>query len=618
MLSTRAAFHRLPLPAVVIVTLLLLTLPPAVYQITLAAPPAAPRENSEDQAAGSPAEPVDPATTDTPAPADADTPANRDLTASFSLHFVTDRSLAAHGGWTVRIAARNLTTAAVAGPLYLRVDQVTANGSSLLVTSGDLSAADGRACFRLLAAGKHVAPQAQTPPRTLRLEEPVQVVRLAAAGTRRARRPPARERRPAEQPQVQRTDTADAADGSDAEEAEEENQPRPLRPGTADDGQGLLLTGRVLQLSRDPAGDPQAGQPTAEEIQRINQVQERHVARLMDLKGVRGVGTGLGRSGRLVILVDVSVSPIPGLPRSLEGVPVEVRNFGPFSAHQQGAATEAAINPRARLSRPVPIGVQIAPLYNNRIPHVGSLGCLLRGSSSGDSDSLYLLSNHHVLLPQFNLDPDDLNGDILVTQSGSRRSRDVIGRVTAWNQIVSGRQWNVLDAAIAVTSASLVSPASPSVEQGGYGAPVGWLVRPRPGMRVVKYGRTTRLAEGEIVSVNHSTFVRYGGSVGTVRFRRQILVRGIDGPVSRGGDSGSVYVSLNEHSPVGLNFAGSGSGVYGVANPMSAVLQHFDVEVVGGQTATPDPPVRRPAPPAPVTPPARRRQPNRNVLFLFE
>ena len=71
------------------------------------------------------------------------------------------------------------------------------------------------------------------------------------------------------------------------------------------------------------------------------------------------------------------------------------------------------------------------------------------------------------------------------------------------------------------------------------------------GMAIKKSGRTTALTHGEILQIDVTADVDYGqGRV--ARFSDQLLA----GPMSEGGDSGSVVLDAHDRL-VGLLFAGS-------------------------------------------------------------
>ena len=91
-------------------------------------------------------------------------------------------------------------------------------------------------------------------------------------------------------------------------------------------------------------------------------------------------------------------------------------------------------------------------------------------------------------------------------------------------------------------------------------------------MAVRKSGRTTEFTEGEITVLNATVDVSYG--VGrTARFEDQV----VSGPMSQGGDSGSLLVAGDSLEAVGLLFAGSNQTT--IYNPIQAVLDCLEVMI---------------------------------------
>jgi hypothetical protein len=70
--------------------------------------------------------------------------------------------------------------------------------------------------------------------------------------------------------------------------------------------------------------------PSREDMERANEVKERHVGALMKLRGVHGVGVGFG--GRIVIYLDWTAGRMSDLPPNLDGVRVDVMRTDPIVA----------------------------------------------------------------------------------------------------------------------------------------------------------------------------------------------------------------------------------------------------------------------------------------------
>jgi predicted ATP-dependent Lon-type protease len=89
-------------------------------------------------------------------------------------------------------------------------------------------------------------------------------------------------------------------------------------------------------------------------------------------------------------------------------------------------------------------------------------------------------------------------------------------------------------------------------------------------MAVRKSGRTTGFTTGEITVIEATVTVCYGSGKDAV-FENQLIM----GPMSQGGDSGSLIVAAGSLQAVGLLFAGSEQST--IANPIQAVLNCLDV-----------------------------------------
>lgn len=107
-------------------------------------------------------------------------------------------------------------------------------------------------------------------------------------------------------------------------------------------------------------------------------------------------------------------------------------------------------------------------------------------------------------------------------------------------------------------------------------SPIPGVIAPSLGMHVRKSGRTTGLTEGIIDGVSLSTSINYDGLVNAFHDQIHIVPRPpwptVDYEVSKGGDSGSVWVDEATGNAVGLHFAGetssSPSAEHAVANQM--------------------------------------------------
>jgi hypothetical protein len=322
-----------------------------------------------------------------------------------------------------------------------------------------------------------------------------------------------------------------------------------------------------------------AGQQGLEQAMRV---QERHTPALMARADVVGTAVGLDAAGNPVVKVYLQRAGVPGLPTQLDGFRVSPEVVGPIRALVQrgqdanprappcgtppcGGGGGSSVDPTARFERPVPIGVSTGH------PDItaGTIGARVT-----DGTNVYALSNNHVYADQNNASIGD---EALQpgTFDGGVPGEDAIGTLADFETIVfSTSANNVIDAAIALSSTSLVGNATPT---DGYGTPSSATTAALPGMRVMKYGRTTSLTKGRVDAVNAIVNVQY--DVGVARFVQQVIVRG---RFSAGGDSGSLIVverGTDGGKAVALLFAG-GSGIT-VGNPIGAVLSRFGVTIDG-------------------------------------
>ncbi len=312
-------------------------------------------------------------------------------------------------------------------------------------------------------------------------------------------------------------------------------------------------------------------------------VQDRYTDNLLAHHEVVGTATGLTEDGKPAIVVmtksdmtpkaDVrieflrkGVAPV-AIPATIENLPVVVMVTGEIKALKGGGG----FNPTLKY-RPAPNGVSLGhPAIT-----AGTLGCLVNKNGT-----TYILSNNHVMANQ-----NDANlGDNVLQPGpydGGQNPGDAIATLSEFQTIVfSTSANNVIDAAIAAVNPSDVTGAT--ADEGNYGAPSTTVVAAAVGMDVQKCGRTTGCTSTSTSKSNEgitaiNATVNVGYDAGTARFINQIVItkRGF----SAGGDSGSLVVDLNGN-PVGLLFAGSTTTT--IANPIGAVLSHFNVSLGASQ-----------------------------------
>ena len=336
----------------------------------------------------------------------------------------------------------------------------------------------------------------------------------------------------------------------------------------------LFLLSLVAALAsagcREEATGPTPA-PTPAGLALAQTIQARYTDRLLAIPGVVGVGLGVTSDGQAALKVFTVGPDVAGLPAALDGTPVEAVVTGEIRALpavRVAAEAGVVLSPDDRYPRPVPIGVSTG---NQGTCSSGTIAARVKAGRK-----VYALSNNHVYalenrapLGSRVLQPGryDLN-----CASGADA---VLGTLTRYVPIdFSSGARNVVDAAIAVTSSTLLERGTPP---DGYGIPAATPVPAALGQLVQKYGKTTRLTVGRVDAINATVTVAY--ATGITRFVGQILVGG-RGPFCRAGDSGSLIVTTDGRRPVGLLFAGTASG-YTFANPIGDVLKALNVAIDG-------------------------------------
>lgn len=102
------------------------------------------------------------------------------------------------------------------------------------------------------------------------------------------------------------------------------------------------------------------------------------------------------------------------------------------------------------------------------------------------------------------------------------------------------------------------------------------VVSPAVGMEVMKRGRTTEITQGKIDSIDNMVNVNMGDGDVAI-FEDQVIISGIGGAFSAGGDSGSLILDKGRRA-VCLLFAGNDSITIG--NDINNVLSALDVRLV--------------------------------------
>ncbi len=320
-------------------------------------------------------------------------------------------------------------------------------------------------------------------------------------------------------------------------------------------------------------------------------------ASLMNRENVVGVGLGEKESNgqktgelSLVVLVRrkvplVGLDPKAVVPKQIDGVKTDVVEVGDLRAFQA----------RTDRWRPAPGGVSLG---HYKIT-AGTFGAVVRDRATGDR---LLLSNNHVLANSNDAAP----GDSILQPGpadGGRDGPDTIARLERFCPIqfsVEPGSCGVAQAIADISNAlaGLVgsqhrlesiraNPQAANTVDAAVARPldgrdildeileigtVSGTVAAALGMQVRKSGRTTGLTTGEITVLDATVSVSYGPGR-LVTFENQIIA----GPMSQGGDSGSLVVAADSLQAVGLLFAGSDQST--IFNPIQMVLDCLGVDI---------------------------------------
>jgi hypothetical protein len=315
----------------------------------------------------------------------------------------------------------------------------------------------------------------------------------------------------------------------------------------------------------------------------VADVQERHSEALMADPEVIGTAVTVGEDGRPAILLLVtSAAAKSAAPEKIDEVPVIAFLTDPIVSMVGEAPGKAPHT--AKQAPPIRLGTSGGWRYDlaNGYCCGGTLGSLINRSGQ-----LRILSNYHVF------EADIVSGG----NSRVAKTGDYIIQPALID--VSCNASNAQNVATLVVSktlpnynidASTAPIISGMVRTDGYILAIGTLSKYTTsayvGQYVKKSGRTTGLTRSYINGLNASISVSYsnecaGGTAFTKTFTGQIVVRNSSSAFLKGGDSGSLLVQDVTTRPraIGLLFAGSSTTA--IANPISAVLNHFGATMVG-------------------------------------
>ena len=321
----------------------------------------------------------------------------------------------------------------------------------------------------------------------------------------------------------------------------------------------LVATAAILSsgCSKQPTSPSASSLGGAKELSvkpslaRAMEIQDLRSPALMSSPDVVGTGTSLRPDGSPVVMVLTRHDAVRGIPRSVDGVPVEIRVVGDVIAY----------------SDTIKCGTSTG---NDKECSAGTIGCVVvRGGTQ------YFFSCNHVFARENHASiGEQIDAPGRYDAKPRCAQTPICGTLAGFKPIDFAGE-NFFDAAIV-----LPYPGRPNTcaEAGGY-TPTSTAVDPYVGQPVKKSGRTTGLTHGTVQAIH--VRLRVGYSTGLATFVDQIM---ISRNFIKSGDSGSLMVEEVTNNPVGICFAG-GSGA-SFANPVSPALQYFSATVCGQDPTT--------------------------------
>ncbi|MEW5985825.1 MAG: hypothetical protein AB1791_04245 [Chloroflexota bacterium] len=326
----------------------------------------------------------------------------------------------------------------------------------------------------------------------------------------------------------------------------------------------------------------------------LQQIRDEWLAR----PGVTAVGLGFKwRDGRMTQEVSIRVhvvhkKPLTELseterfPKVIQGVPVDVveATYSPQSYPLENALVEAGSSPAAAPRRnerhnPVLLGVSVG----SRFSTAGTLGAKVIDLDNGQE---MILSNWHVLAGS-----NEAAAGLPIWQPGridGGQEQDTIATLSRW-------ELGPHDAAVAALNSQRRVEAK-TLE----GRLIETATSPQLGMLVWKSGRSTGYTEGLIDAVKMTVPIEYPqAGQHTLTDVAHIVPRpgATATEISRGGDSGAIWVDVESGKAVALHFGGEvgDEPEYALAHDITAVTSQLRVRF---PIASPPPrkPTSKPSP----------------------
>jgi hypothetical protein len=314
----------------------------------------------------------------------------------------------------------------------------------------------------------------------------------------------------------------------------------------------------------------------------VMQLQNRNTPTLMNIDGVVGTATGLDANGKVVIQVLTERALGLKIPRMLDGIGVVELVTGKIVAFKGGGG---GVSHTAIQTPPIQLGTSGGPTGDlaNGYCCGGTLGSLV---SSGSTQ--YILSNSHVFAGDVvnggNGDQASIGDDIgqpgLIEVGCQASQTQIVADLSSLSTLYPPASTPNIDASIAQVRSGMVRSDGAILEIGTLSSST---VNAFVGQAVKKSGRTTGLTRSTVAGLNANINVGYStecaGSSFTKSFTGQILVN--NRRFLNSGDSGSLLVEDVTTNPRAVGLLYAGSNTIAVANPINAVLNHFNVSMVG-------------------------------------
>ena len=269
------------------------------------------------------------------------------------------------------------------------------------------------------------------------------------------------------------------------------------------------------------------------------------------------------------------------LSTDLNSVPVRVINTGRLIIRPEAVTATGIRGNIYEHNGRIACGSSCAPAGEN---YAGTFGALVRstGAMMALSNNHVFAACNHVPVGQPILSPSamDARPEIPAPRELCRHAGIVELRSGTPTLVPMAR----CDAAVAsITDESIVSSWQGD-DVAGYDTPVN-TATPFAGLRVKKTGRTTGITSGTVEAVIPTPMplpYKNTNFTGAVWFTDVWTVRADDyEQFALPGDSGSLVVTENGDSAVGLLFAASAKGDYGWIAPIDVVLNELNLTLVG-------------------------------------